>query len=249
MLCMIHASLLLFTLLPVPLLLLSLLLLSLLLLPPPAVAQAEPPNLEDVTVWARDEWTVAIGAQRASGALDIPTRSNYLINLTILLVDGSGWETSTVKTGVEDGVRILGQCGIASASIALWQVRAPSALRDFHTPAARRLATILAAPRPALFFLGPTRNTPAFDAEAFGSANTRTRPELRHTVWITRGAADLPETVAHELFHVLANTGSHSRDTANLMYDETAPGRRHLTAAQCAALIRHAGQHKLIRTE
>ena len=242
MLCMIHASLLMPALLPT-------LLPVLLLAPPLAMAQSATSASEEITVEARDEWTIAIEAQHGGGAPGIPARNIYVINLTVLLIEGSGWETSVVKTGVEDGVRILSQCGIASARISLWQVRAPAAHRDFHTPSARLLAATLDPPRPAVFFLGPTRNTPAFDAEAFGTGNTRMRPELRHTVWITRGAADLPETVAHELFHVLANTGSHISDTANLMHDETAPGRRHLTATQCAALIRHAEQHKLIRTE
>ena len=103
--------------------------------------------------------------------------------------------------------------------------------------------------RPAVFFVARTRNEPAFDAEAFGAGNTQTRMELRDTIWITRGTPDLPEAIAHELFHVLANSGGHSEDRSNLMHQATAPGRRQLTAAQCALMVDTARKNKLLATD
>ena len=46
-----------------------------------------------------------------------------------------------------------------------------------------------------------------FDAEAFGAANTKSRPWMQGTVWIIEGARDLPVLLAHELFHVFTNSG------------------------------------------
>ena len=77
----------------------------------------------------------------------------------------------------------------------------------------------------------------AFDAEAIGRGNSQTRPELRDTVWITRGTRDLGIAMTHEIVHVLMDSGEHSEEPDNLMRDETAPGNSRLTPAQCARLL------------
>jgi hypothetical protein len=98
-------------------------------------------------------------------------------------------------------------------------------------PLVRRLQVA----KPAVFFVRDTRHPTAFEAEAFGTGNTRTRPELAGTVWLTENVRDLPVALAHELVHVLADSGAHSDLPNNLMREETAPGNRWLTAEQCEA--------------
>ena len=157
-----------------------------------------------------------------------------VLQLTAVLIEGNGWNDADLTAGIDEAMAILGQCGLSARYFTLLRVTAPPAFHDLSNPESRVLAATLAAARPTVFFVRDTRNQPAFDAEAFGSGNTRSRPELEHSVWITRLAPDLPETLAHELVHVLANSGLHTDDAANLMYPRTAPGRRLLSRQQCA---------------
>ena len=92
---------------------------------------------------------------------------------------------------------------------------------------------MIAARKPAIFFVEDTRNNPAFDAEAIGLANANRRPELANTVWIAYGTRDVPNAIAHEIVHVLSDSGEHSSEPGNLMRDETSPANAALTSEQC----------------
>ena len=103
--------------------------------------------------------------------------------------------------------------------------------------------------RPTVFFVADTRNVPAFDAEAVGRGNSRSRPEMTDTVWITAGTRDLPIVLAHELAHVIADSGEHSQQPGNLMREETAPGSTALTASQCRRLTETGAANGLLQPE
>lgn len=189
-----------------------------------------------ITVQSRTDMPLPRLAQLVTRAL--------MPQLTAVVIEDTAWTEGEVLRGITGALTILGQCGLGANRLTLLRIRAPVAFHDLSTRESRRLAAALDAPRPTLFFVRDTRNRPAFDAEAFGSQNTRLRPELTHTVWITRQAPELAEAIAHELFHILADDGSHSDDTANLMHDRTAPGRRVLNSQQCAKMLeagRNAG--------
>jgi hypothetical protein len=90
-----------------------------------------------------------------------------------------------------------------------------------------------------------TRNQPAFDAEAIGRGNSAMRPELADTVWIAYGTRDLSLALAHELVHVLSDSGEHSNEPGNLMRAETSSANARLTGEQCERL-RARGQAKAL---
>jgi hypothetical protein len=90
--------------------------------------------------------------------------------------------------------------------------------------------------RPAVYFVRDTRSRPAFDAEAIGRGNSRTRPEIADTVWMTAAARDPGVVLAHELAHVLMDSGEHSEEAGNLMRGETSARNTSLSARQCARL-------------
>jgi len=92
-----------------------------------------------------------------------------------------------------------------------------------------------------------TRSRPAFDAEAIGRGNSRTRPELADTVWITATTRDPGVALAHELAHVLMDSGEHSEEPGNLMRDETSAKNTALTAAQCVRLRDTASANGLLK--
>lgn len=173
--------------------------------------------------------------------------STLHLDLTAILLEDAGWQAAEVQRALADALPILAQCGVAARQVKLLRVATPALYRNLSPQGSRLLAAHLAPVRPAVFFVRDTRMRPAFDAEAFGLGNTRTRPELAHTVWVTRSAPDLPETLAHELFHVIANTGEHSDDAANLMHERTAPQRRQLTPRQCASLRETGLKNRLLR--
>ncbi len=174
------------------------------------------------------------------------TSFRYGFKLTAVVVDESGWTTQQAVDGIAAALTLLRQCDAGASAINVLRVRTSADFRDLYTPASRRLAAAISPLRPAVFFVARSRNQPAFDAEAFGAGNTRTRPELRDTVWVTREAADLPQTLAHELVHVLANSGAHSEALDNLMHADTGAQRTHLTSAQCDAMIRNGRDSGLL---
>jgi hypothetical protein len=101
--------------------------------------------------------------------------------------------------------------------------------------------------KPTVYFVSGTRQRPAFDAEAIGRGNSRTRPELADTIWVTRGTRDLGIAIAHELAHVLMDSGEHSEAPSNLMREDTGPENTDLTDAQCARMRAAALANDLVR--
>ena len=162
--------------------------------------------------------------------------ATHAFRLTLALIDGSGWTPDAVVTAANESARILGQCGVALKEMKLIRVAAPIRFHDFLTPLSRELAAVLQLGKPTIYFIAGTRQRPAFDAEAIGRGNSRTRPELADSVWVTHGTRDLGIVLAHELAHVLMDSGEHSGAPGNLMRDETASENTWLSEAQCVRL-------------
>lgn len=162
------------------------------------------------------------------------TPSHHL-SLVLAYFEGS-WTPEVIHSAVRRSAQIFAQCGVEIAKAELVRLDAPARYREFDTPTSRELARALPLPRPTIYFVADTRQRPAFDAEAIGRRNSRTRPELSDTVWVARGARDLDIVLAHELAHVLMDSGEHSQEPGNLMREDTAPQNIILASAQCARL-------------
>ncbi len=178
-----------------------------------------------------------------------PSRAEPVLVLepTFVHLASSRWNQVRIAQAAETAAAILAQCGVAMPKIALHRVEVPERYRDFHVPASRELVRRLGYPKPTVFFVRDTRQRIAFDAEAIGRANSRGRPELRDTVWITEGIRDPGIALAHELAHVLMDSGEHVDLPGNLMRDETAPENRALTPEQCARLRATGEAHGLLQ--
>lgn len=166
------------------------------------------------------------------------SRRSHPLELSLFAFAGSSWTQRRIAAAVRGAAAILAQCGVALEAATLYRLEggAPE-MRDLDTPRSRALARELDPARPAVFFVRDTRNSPQFEAEAFGHGNTATRPELAGTVWITAGIRDLPVSLAHELGHVLMDSGEHSEAPRNLMRADSAPENTLLTRAQCARMV------------
>ncbi len=162
--------------------------------------------------------------------------ASHQLKLQIFSFQGARWQAGDIVTAVWEAMELLAPCGVALAGAELRLVDAPQRFHDFSTPVSRELVRGMTVAKPALFFVENTRNDPAYDAEAIGQANAATRPELANTVWVAYGARDLPRALAHELVHLLSDSGDHSEEPGNLMQPYSAPENTRLTAAQCERL-------------
>ena len=204
-------------------------------------------------------WTLAVGSLLAAtlaGAADAPApvtselasqklrrvpKATHHLKLYAHTFRGTRWNNDEILTAVVEAAGLLAQCDIAVTGIELRVIEAPQRFHYYYTPVSRELLRHFTTPKPALFFVEDTKNNPAFDAEAIGLANAKTRPELAMTVWVAYGARDLSRALAHELVHVLSDSGDHTDEPGNLMRAETSPSQHRLTAAQCD-LMRSRGE-------
>jgi hypothetical protein len=177
--------------------------------------------------------------------LALPEQPAHTLELRV--VDLDHWPEAATTAALGEAARILAQCGIRTGRVDLLRVQAPESHRYFDTPRSRELARALDLPKPVVFLAAGTRQMPAFDAEAIGRGNSRTRPELAGTVWVARGARDLGIVNAHELAHVLMDSGEHDNTPGNLMAESTTPQNTRLRAAQCAEIGATGTRHGLLR--
>jgi len=177
----------------------------------------------------------------------MPAMSSHRLALTLVHLQGSGWTRERALGALRDAAAIFEQCDIGIAGVEWVSLSAPARYLDFSTPAARELARLQPVPRPAIYLVRDTRSRPAFDAEAIGRGNSRTRPELADTVWMTAATRDAGIALAHELAHVLMDSGEHSDEPGNLMRDETSAANTTLSVTQCTRLRETAHANGLLQ--
>lgn len=171
----------------------------------------------------------------------------YGLDLSLVAFVNGQWDRQSISNAVRQAADILAQCGVRLAPPQLRVIEAPRRYRFYFTPVSRHLARVLSLPRPAAYFADDTFNQPAFDAEAIGRGNSRTRPELEGSVWLTHGIREPGIALAHELVHVLMDSGAHSEQAGNLMRTETAAANVELDQNQCARLTSVGAQQGLLR--
>lgn len=173
--------------------------------------------------------------------------ATHELQLHLYLFRGTRWDVRLATAAALDSARLLRQCGVALASLELRLIDAPRRYHFYSTSVSRQLLQSLDVVRPAVFFVEDTRNRPAFDAEAIGIQNSGKRPELANTVWVAHGARDLPYALAHELVHVLSDSGEHSEEPGNLMQAETRTENSRLTGEQCERLQTNGIRNGLLK--
>ena len=154
------------------------------------------------------------------------------------------WSDARAAAVAIEAAGILAPCGIALRPVRAERVGLDAAdrLRDLEPGAAHTLFERVrrggAERRASVVFARDTRMAEPYDAEAFGLGNTRDRPWLARSVWLTLALERAGEehaglALAHELWHVLANSGEHVDAPGNLMLARTTGGNRDLTPGQC----------------
>lgn len=217
--------------------LLKLLVIAGLLIASAARAQGETPVINVARSWLL-------------AASDLPWTSvspaTHGLRLTLIVLRETAWDPETILAATRDMAPLLAQCGVRIVAAELRLLDAPPRFRYYLTPVSRELARLAPMPRPAIYFVADTLNRPAFDAEAIGRANSGNRQELADTVWVAAGTRDLHVALAHELVHVLMDSGAHSDEPGNLMQSETTPENTRLTDTQCVRMRATAERNGLL---
>jgi hypothetical protein len=168
------------------------------------------------------------------------------LDLSVVALEGSGWQPAAVRAMLRGAAAIFRQCGIGLRNVTVHRLSAPERLRYFTLDTAQALVGARAYAKPAVYLMTDTRRAVPFDAEAFAPANSAAHPQLVDTVWIVRGIRHPEVALAHELLHVLTGSGEHSSDPGNLMREETALENTRLTADQCREVVSRGSARGLL---
>ena len=173
----------------------------------------------------------------------IPVNSKYTLQPNFVVLHES-WTPERIQPLIDRLASVIAVCGIELQSVKVSFYDAQPHLKVMSIGAARTLRRELSLQRPTVYLVEQTRilRSPQgelfrFDAEAFGRGNTRYRSWLLDTVWVAANVIDADLAVAHELLHVLMNSGEHNNLAGNLMNATTSPANRHLNPQQCQRAV------------
>jgi hypothetical protein len=160
------------------------------------------------------------------------TKAGFRLPLDVLVLD-SRWSQQRIEQAVQQAFLILAQCALIPGEVSIHAISGDDYLRDLSTGSARTLFEAVGTAKATVVFARDTHMQAAYLGEAFGLGNTRMRPWLANSVWLMLDIEDAGIALAHELYHVIANSGAHIEGVANLMQPRTRPESLALTAEQC----------------
>ncbi len=180
------------------------------------------------------------GSAYSDTAVDI-LDIDYELPINIVVLDDR-WKAQQIESAIQELNSVFAQCSIVAVARNRIDVKTDDYLKDLASGHALTLKRKLKLSGTTVYFGRDTRMQTEFDAEAFGIANTGNRPWMTNSLWLTYGIQDTGIALAHELFHIIANSGAHSTLDNNLLRDQTAPGNTLLSEEQCARAL-EAGTH------
>ncbi len=178
----------------------------------------------------------------------VPAADEITMELSLAALRGSGWDADVIASMVRFTAATLGQCGIVLTRARLQTLEASPYLLDFQIGTAKTLMAQIDLPSPIVVLVRDTNREIGFEGEAFGRTNSRTRPWLRDTIWLIADTRSPGAALAHELFHVLTDSGEHHPDADNLMYESTEAKQPVLSAQQCRRAIEIGVRNGLLRS-
>ncbi len=213
-------------------------------LPRPEITEHLPPLLDDSA--PRELSRQTLTAEELYPDASPAPLSGYALALTLAYFDGTGWRSGKIGNSLREAADILAQCRVHVRHAETRLLDGPPVYHYFHDLIGTALVEQLALPKPTVYFVTDTLQVEPYDAEAIGRSNSRTRPALQDTVWLTAGTRDPGIALAHELVHVLMDSGAHVEEPGNLMRSETSPSNTELTAQQCEAIVSTGTENGLL---
>ena len=185
-----------------------------------------------------------------NNTLKTDTKAENLVPLNLVVLD-PGWSDDRIRNTIGMANSIYEQCNLELDVKALLRVKNSGHLANLSPGSAlqlyRRLDSKLHPESATVYLATDTDMQVKFDAEAFGLANTKNRPWMKNSLWISVTTKDTGHALAHELYHVLANSGRHTDEPGNLMRDRTALDNVTLTQEQCQQAIETATTNALLQ--
>lgn len=198
---------------------------------------------DEVKVHERYVWNeeVLYGAGRRQGG------ARYAFTPTLAYFIGTQWEPQKLQAMIRQAAGILLQCGLYMPRVEVTVLDGPELFRYYDRDTAEELVQHAPLPKPTVYFVRDTLQRPAYDAEAIGKTNGAARPALMYTVWVTEAIKDPGISLAHELAHVLMDSGEHVELPRNLMRADTSPDNTELTSDQCERIRNGAVANELVK--
>ena len=173
------------------------------------------------------------------------TSTKYSLDVSINVLD-QRWNSEQITTAIQDLNTLFKQCDVSVRVKDMNIVDAPDYLKDLSTGNMLTLRRKLGPQQLSIYFGRDTNMQPQFDAEAFGEGNTTNRRWMINSLWLTYGIKHTGIALAHELFHIVANDGGHTRTENNLMHERTDPSHTVLRADQCTVMQRNGLDAELL---
>lgn len=204
-------------------------------------------TLLSAAAYAADIQTAGVWEIAVEAGLPAPRTRTYEFRPTLVLLNGSGWTQKQLVQTVHDTAEILKQCGLRIPAVSLVTLDAPAAYLGPNRSQRIQIArSLTVGTKPLVFFIHAADDV-LNDAFSYGRANTQ-EPSLRDTVWVKNDVADIAGVVmAHELVHVLTNSGEHVEEPDNLMHADADATTIGLKPEQCQALIKRGQEQGLLR--
>jgi len=180
--------------------------------------------------------------------LDVPTSIRATITPTFVILSRSGWALEDTFAGTKRALAILAQCGIYAKRIEVMIVDAPDVLNSFSNSRAKALLAKIQVSRPAVFFVHSNLELKKHEFEVVARANSKTRPELRNTIWIVRNARDVGEGLARMFMFMFLDRYEVSNDPNSLFFsDHTSYENSNINADQCSRAVQAGNEAGLAK--
>jgi len=173
-------------------------------------------------------------------------RFTHALQPTFVYFEDTAWDMKGLRSIAAKAAPILAQCGVYIPRIEVRALNGPQAYRYFRESVAKELVRQLPSPKPTVYFVRDTLQKDAYDAEAIGKGNSATRPTLVYTLWLTEALKHPAIGLAHELTHILMDSGAHVDRPGNLMREETDAQNLKLTPEQCQQLVASGTENALL---
>jgi hypothetical protein len=195
-----------------------------------------------------EQIAVALDTASNDGAARVPAPFTHeLAPLTLVWLENAGWPLDALLESVSAAARIYRQCGVRFGEVSIQLLRVPRGMRYYDTANAIALMKARMPTTPAVWFMRDTLQEPAFDAETIGRSNAMRGSGLLNTIWMTAQLEHHGVALAHELYHLIANTGAHVPEKDNLLHAQTSAKGTLLWDWQCERLLKVGGAFELLK--
>jgi len=202
-----------------------------------------PARADEIELLGRSE--VAVEVKHRAPA----QRRAYEFRPTLILINDSGWTQKLLIDASTRGTEILNQCGIGVPVISLITLKTSEQYKDPDRSQRINLArSVSPAAKPLVFFIRSASDVMK-DAFSYGRSNTRSA-ELKDTVWVKNALSDIAGVaLAHELVHILSNSGEHINEPGNLMNEDADTTTVKLKPDQCNNIIKHGIENGFLNSK